>query len=169
MRIAATIVTNDTTGKLVEAVKSVSGWIDGIVLLSTLGEDKHPTNYAAEMEVFDGYFHVIQHPRITGETLYQTRNEALQAASDLGYDWGMVLDYDERMILRHTREELEQWLAKSYEVLLVQALGGGYAKDRLFRLPVTSGSFGGTRAHEAFSPNSFESERKRVNLPGRCV
>src|SRR5262249_31138857 len=75
------------------------------------------------------------------------RNFALDAAHELGAEWSVTLDTDERLDL--AGEDLAGALADpSLGCLLVFEEGARYAKERFFRLPARARFTGPT--HEAF-------------------
>lgn len=99
------------------------------------------------------------------EDFSASRNELLEQAAFLGYDWAIMLDTDERILVDGTRVGihgtgyangiplnkplLEAFLSDTTaDVLMVRSVDLGYEKEKIFRLPAR-GHFKGP-THECF-------------------
>ena len=81
------------------------------------------------------------------------RNALLEVVGAAGFDWAIMLDTDERIVLPHrggmTREFFAHELERSgADVIMVPHVSGTYEKERIFRLPA-KGHYRG-RTHEAW-------------------
>ncbi len=74
------------------------------------------------------------------------RNNHLKVAAELGFDWAVTLDTDERIVdlMR------DDFVNATTDVLYVHSRGKAYKKQRCFRLPCMGKWFG--KIHEAFMP-----------------
>jgi tetratricopeptide (TPR) repeat protein len=90
---------------------------------------------------------LVVRPFSDNDDLTAARNFALAAAADLGGDWAVMVDVDERLDLRGL--DVRAALAtSSADVLVVNHVGGTHCRDRFFRLPAP-GHFAGP-THQEF-------------------
>lgn len=125
-----------------DALRSVVDWVDWVLVVDT--------------GVGDGTLRIAS--EIAGDKLVlrefpwrddfaAARNFALHAAAELGADWAVTLDTDERIEVGEI--DLRAALAETdAAVLHIKHTAGTYGKERLFRLPARGAYVGPT--HEAF-------------------
>ncbi len=133
-KIVATILSGNNEGIVADAVRSVIDWVDEILLIDT--------------GITDGTVGLVK--ELAGEKFRQTqfiwcndfalaRNTALEKAAARGATWALTIDTDERLVVDGFRmpDELRSLLAGEQQVLawLVADRNGGYAKERLIRVP----------------------------------
>jgi glycosyltransferase involved in cell wall biosynthesis len=143
MKIVSTTLTGNSAGIIGGAIQSVSAWVDACLVIDTGVTD---TTLAVAREAA-GDKYVERRFRWTND-FSAARNFALDAAHEVGGDWAVTVDTDERIELRgeDIRAELE---AASEGVLMVTHESGTYAKERLFRLPAKVRFKGPT--HESYA------------------
>lgn len=140
--IVSMTMTGNSEAIVGDALRSVVDWVDRVLVVDT-GVSDNTLRIARE---------------IAGEKLVlrefpwrddfaAARNFALQAAAELGADWAVMLDTDERIELGGA--DVRAALAETdATVLHVKHRGGTYGKERFFRLPARGAYVGPT--HEAF-------------------
>lgn len=140
--IVSMTMTGNSEAIVGDALRSVVDWVDRVLVVDT-GVSDDTLRIARE---------------IAGEKLVlrefpwrddfaAARNDALQAAAELGADWAVMLDTDERIELGGV--DVRAALAETdATVLHVKHRGGTYGKERFFRLPARGAYVGPT--HEAF-------------------
>ncbi|HKO50322.1 MAG TPA: glycosyltransferase [Polyangiaceae bacterium] len=143
MRIVSTTLTGNNEAIIEDALRSVVDWVDACLVVDTGATDQS-----------------LQRARVVaGDKLLEkrlewrndfaaARNFCLDAATELGFDWAVTLDTDERLDLGgvQLRSELER---ATEGVLYVGDVGHNYVKERFFRLPMSERWSGPT--HEAFA------------------
>lgn len=148
MRVCSTTLAGPGCGPLIlDALRSAHDAVDDhLIILSGIGRE--------ELGALCDAIGKEMHERRPFQTVvYQwaddcaaARNFALMTAANLGYDWAVTLDADERL---KGGAELRQAIESSdRQVLFVAAADGSYSKDRAFRLPAGARWHG--RAHEYF-------------------
>jgi glycosyltransferase involved in cell wall biosynthesis len=142
MRLISTTLTGNGASLIGDALKSVVGWVDVCLVIDTGVTDD--TLAVARAVAGDKY----AERRFTWiDDFSAARNFALDAAHELGGDWALTLDTDERV--EPNGEDLRAELARGSEgVLMVMDAERTYAKERFFRLPMRERYVGPT--HEAF-------------------
>ena len=141
--IIATVITSSKAEIIGDAVRSLEGGVDRVLLLD-VGIDDSTVAVAQDastvpVDVVDG------RPWVN---CAHARQAALEAAHRAGGTWAVTLDTDER--LEWHGEDLRAILAATAaEVVLAWAAEGTYAKERAIRLPAR-GSWTG-RVHEAYA------------------
>jgi tetratricopeptide (TPR) repeat protein len=143
MKIASTTLTANSAELIGDALASVVEWVDWCLVIDT--------------GVTDSTLEVAR--RVAGDKCVvrrwawqadfaKARNFALDAAHELGADWSVTVDTDERIELRG--EDLRGTLAAMEGgVLMLFDAERAYAKERCFRLPMSERYVGPT--HEAFA------------------
>jgi len=159
-KIVATILSGNNEAIIADAVRSVIDWVDEILLIDT--------------GITDGTVEIVK--QLAGGKFRQARltwcndfalarNTALEQASACGATWALTIDTDERLVVDgiRTLDELRLLLAGELAVQawLVVSRGGGYAKERLIRVPSELHWKG--RTHEALIGATA---RQRKVLPG---
>ena len=143
MRLVATTLSGNSEAIIEDAIRSVCAWVDVCLLIDTGITDSS-----------------IERARgVAGEKLLvrrfewsddyaAARNLALDAATELGADWAVTVDTDERIQLSgcDVRAELER---ASEGVLYVPDASRNYVKERFFKLPMAERWQG--PIHEAFA------------------
>jgi hypothetical protein len=144
-----TIVSMTMTGSnrdiVADALRSVVDWVDWCLLIDTGIDDD--TIEVARSVVGDKL--IVRHFPWCND-FSAARNFSLAAAAEIGADWAVTIDSDERI---HTHGvDVRAALATSNEVSIYTPYAtGDYTKDRFFRLPA-DGLFKGP-THEAFYRN----------------
>ena len=147
--IVSTTLTGNSREIIGDALRSVIDWVDWCLVIDT-GVTDDTLEIARE----------IAGDKLTVRTLSwqedfaAARNFALHAAAELGADWAVTLDTDERLVLGET--DVRTLLASTTaDTLHVTQVNGTYGKERFFRLPARGRYVGPT--HEAFIRESGES------------
>lgn len=142
MKLVSTTLTGNSESIINETLRSVVDWVDQCLVIDTGISDRTLT-VAREVA---GDKLVVQNYAWTND-FSAARNFALDAAQQLGADWALTLDTDERIQLNG--EDLRATLqTTSAQVLLMHDDGRLYSKERLFKLPCGGRFVGPT--HEAF-------------------
>ena len=141
MRIISTTLVKNNEDIIDDALRSVVDWVDACLLVDTGCSDR-------TVELARG---------VAGEKLCvvpwpwqgdfsKARNFCLQKAYELGYDWAITLDSDERI---HPREDIRALLETHPEqAWLMNHETRTYCKVRAIRLPAASSWTGPT--HESY-------------------
>ncbi len=138
-------------GSILGALDSAAGIVDKFLLLDTWSADEAirvaREKYGDRVLVERTPFELTDSPAIT-----KSRNFGLEKAAELGADWALILDTDERIEERgeKLREALETTPA---DVVMLLHVTCAYEKDRFIRLPA-KGQFEAPYAHEYY--NNFE-------------
>ncbi|MEO8904016.1 MAG: glycosyltransferase [Polyangiaceae bacterium] len=143
MRLVATTLSGNREKIIEDALRSVCAWVD-VCLLIDLGATDSSIERARGVA---GEKLVVR--RFEWSDDYgAARNFALDAATELGADWAVTVDTDERIQLSgcDIREELER---ANEGVLYVPDAARNYVKERFFKLPMTERWQG--PIHEAFA------------------
>lgn len=136
MRLASTTLAGPGTEAIIgDALRSVAGWVDACLVIWTgpatgaaavsaacweaIGENDCPPILWREWPWRDDFA--------------AARNAALEFATELGAEWALTLDTDERMCLGE--EDLDAALSSDVCVWLARDQAEGYAKERIIRLP----------------------------------
>jgi hypothetical protein len=147
MRIVSTTLTGNNQDLIGDALKSVVDWVDACLVIDTGVTDR---SLAVAREVAGDKY--IERPFAWVNDFSAARNFALEVAHELGGDWAVTLDTDERIDRRG--EDVRGVLARAtVECFLVKDGGGTYMKERIFRLPAKWRFNGPT--HESYP--SYES------------
>ncbi len=142
MLIISTTIAGNHESLIGDALRSVVDWVDICLVVDTGSTDG---SLRVAREIAGEKYRGCSHPWTDCSS---ARNFALEAARELGGDWAVTLDTDERITAAcDVRAELE--LAQE-SLLYVSDAGGSYVKERFFRLPAV-GRWDGP-VHEAFSP-----------------
>lgn len=143
MKIVSTTLTGNNAAVIGDAIRSVVGWVDLCLVIDT-GVTDRSLEIAREVA---GEKYVERQLRWIND-FGAARNFALDAAHELGGDWAVTVDTDERLEPRG--EDLRAEAAAAAEgVLMVTHESGAYAKERLFRLPAKVRFSGPT--HESYA------------------
>ena len=142
MRIVATTLANDSEAIIEDALRSVVAWVDVCLLIDTGLTDG--TLERARAVAGDK---LVVRQFAWCDDAAAARNFALEAAQELGGNWAVTLDTDERVEPGgfDIRAELER---ATEGVLYVFDTSRTYVKERFFRLPSEERWSGVT--HEAF-------------------
>jgi glycosyltransferase involved in cell wall biosynthesis len=142
MKLVSTTLTGNNAELIGDALRSVLDWVDVCLVIDT--------------GVTDGSLQVAR--ELAGDKyrgrafpwcndFAAARNFALDAAHELGGDWAVTVDTDERLDLKG--EDIRAVLQGATEgVLMMADQSGAYAKERFFRLPAAARFTGPT--HESF-------------------
>ncbi len=141
--IVATTLTGNAAPDIGDALRSVVAWVDWCLLIDT--------------GISDGTLRIAQEiagPKLVvrafpwSDDFGAARDFTLAAAHELGADWAMTLDTDERIDLQGLaiRQALREAMA---DTLHVMHAAGTYGKERFFRLPARGSWKGPT--HEAYT------------------
>jgi tetratricopeptide (TPR) repeat protein len=145
VRLVSTTITGNSAEIIGDALQSVVDWVDWCLLIDTgITDDtiRLARDIAGEKLV------VRDFPWC--DDFSAARNFALAAAAELGADWAVTLDADER--LQVDPVDIRQALAQTdADALFVLHKNGTYGKERFFRLPARGQYVGPT--HEAFVRN----------------
>ncbi len=153
-RIVSTTLTGSNREIIGDALRSVVDWVDWCLLIDTGVSDD---TLGIAREIAEDKLIVREFP--WRDDFAAARNFALEAATELGADWAVTLDSDERIVLGSI-DVRSLLAASSADALHIRHMGDTYAKERFFRLPARGRYVGPT--HEAFI-----SEGARVGtLPG---
>lgn len=140
--IVSTTLTGNSETLIAGALRSVVDWVDRCLVIDT-GISDRTLEIAREVA---GEKLVVQAFPWQND-FAAARNFALDAAADLGADWAVTLDSDERLDLHNV--DIAAALRESDSgALHVMNAERTYAKERFFRLPA-SGRFVGP-THEAY-------------------
>ena len=148
--IVSTTLAGNSREIIGDALGSVVDWVDWCLVIDTgISDDTLEIARAVAGEKLV----VRQFP--WQDDFSAARNVALQAAHELGADWAITVDTDERIELGNV--DLRAALtATSAGSLHVTQADGTYGKERLFRLPARGHYVGPT--HEAFIRDGSGSE-----------
>ncbi|MDQ3779151.1 MAG: glycosyltransferase, partial [Chloroflexota bacterium] len=125
------------------ALNSVVDWVDLCLVIDTGATDDA---LAVARQVAGDKYREARVPWT--DDFAAARNAALAAATDLGADWTVVVDTDER--LDRASVDIRQHLAETpHDVLMVFQRDGSYAKERFFRLPTNARYHGPTHEYVA--------------------
>lgn len=142
MKLVSTTLTGNNADIIGDALRSVVEWVDACLVIDT-GVTDRSLEIAREIA---GEKYVERRFRWVSD-FSAARNFALGAAAELGGDWALTVDTDERIELRG--EDLRAALEAATEgVLMVMDASGTYAKERVFRLPAKARFTGPT--HESY-------------------
>jgi tetratricopeptide (TPR) repeat protein len=143
VKIVSTTLTGNNAGIIADALRSVVAWVDACLVIDTGVSDdtlRVAREVAGDKCVVRAFAWV--------HDFAAARNFALDAAYELGANWAVTLDTDERIQLHG--EDLRAAMASAREgVLMLQDEGRTYAKERCFRLPAQVRFEGPT--HESFA------------------
>lgn len=140
--VATTLAANAETD-IGDALMSVAEWVDWCLLIDTGVTDD---TLRIAQEIAGRKLVVRAFP--WSDDFGAARNFALAAAHELGADWAVTLDTDERIDLQGL--EIHQALREATaDTLHVMHVAGAYGKERFFRLPA-HGSWRGP-THEAYT------------------
>ncbi len=141
--IVATTLSGNAEKDIGDALRCVIDWVDWCLMIDT-GISDGTLRIARE----------IAGPKLAVRTFPWSddfgagRNFALAAAHDLGADWAMTLDTDERLDVQGL--DVHQALREAtVDTLHVAHAAGTYVKERFFRLPARGTWRGPT--HEAYT------------------
>jgi hypothetical protein len=146
LRSCPTLVSTTLTGSnreiIADALQSVVNWVDWCLVIDTGISD----------DTLEIAWSIAGTKLLVRQFLWQddfaaARNFTLEAATEIGADWAVMLDADERMDVKGAdiRATLNRTISNS---LYVRHLDGTYGKERFFRLPARGRYVGPT--HEAF-------------------
>src|SRR6188768_2857610 len=129
MKIASTTLTGNSAGVIADALRSVVDWVDYCLVIDTgvTDDSLDIARSVAGNKYVSRSFAWIQ-------DFAAARNFALDAAAELGADWAITVDTDERIDRRGI--DLRAVMASTTAgVLMMPSSDGTYAKERCFRLP----------------------------------
>ena len=140
MKLTSITVTSSRRAIIGPAIKSVVDWVDEVLIID-LGITDDTLDIVREIA---GDKMVVRAHEPTLD-LSRDRNFGLDVATELGADWCMILDTDERIHLNgeDIRGILENAENGAFSAMDVD---GSYSKERFFRLPMEERYFG--PAHE---------------------
>jgi tetratricopeptide (TPR) repeat protein len=125
--IASVTITNSKASIIADAIRSVVDHVDKVVIIDTGVTDDTHKRIA---EVASKKLYTTTRPWIDFGT---ARNESLKVAAELGAEWAVVVDSDERFDFRGVslRDELKK---ASADILWLAAADGTYVKEKILRL-----------------------------------
>jgi len=142
VKLVSTTLTGNAAEIVGDALRSVVEWVDTCLVVDTGVTD---ATLEVAREVAGNRLVVRAFPWVSDFSA--ARNFALDAAREVGADWSITVDTDERIELRG--EDLRATLGSaSVGCLMVAHADGTYAKERLFKLPAAARFSGPT--HESF-------------------
>jgi hypothetical protein len=142
VRLVSTTLTGNAAEIVGEALRSVVGWVDTCLVVDT-GVTDATLERACDAA---GDKLVVRDFPWTGD-FSAARNFALDTACEIGGDWSITVDTDERIELHG--EDIRAALDRtSLGCIMIGHADGTYAKERLFRLPAAARFAGPT--HESF-------------------
>ncbi len=142
MRIVATTLFGNNEAIVADALRSVVDWVDVCLVIDTGASDG---TLARAREIAGTK--LVERTLAWTDDFAAARNFALDAATELGGDWAVTLDTDERLVIGEADVRAE--LARATEgVLYVANETHAYVKERFFKLPTQVRWRGPT--HEAF-------------------
>ncbi len=143
MKICSTTLTANHASLIADALRSVVEWVDICLVIDTGVTDE---TLAIAREVAGAKY--AERRFAWTNDFSAARNFALDAAHELGANWAVTLDTDERIETRG--EDLRATLGSAKEgVLMLSDAERTYAKERFFRLPMRERFAGPT--HECFA------------------
>src|ERR1051325_2330326 len=143
MKLVSTTLTGNSAELIGDALTSVVKWVDMCLVIDT-GVTDDTLQIARDIA---GNKYVERKLEWTND-FSAARNFALDAAHELGGDWALTLDTDER--IPSNGEDLRAALGSAKEgVIMLMDAGRTYAKERFFRLPMPERYQGPT--HESFA------------------
>ncbi len=140
--IVSTTLTGNSGEIIGDALRSVVDWVDVILVIDTGITDN---TLEIARDIAGSKLVVRQFP--WRDDFAAARNFALEAAAELGADWAVTLDSDERLVIDES-EICAALSATGADSLHVKQVNGTYGKERIFRLPARGRYVGPT--HEAF-------------------
>lgn len=152
MKIISTTLTGSNESIIVDALNSVTDHVDHHLIIDTGAKDN---TVSLVKGIFGDKCTIINYT--WKDDFSDARNFALNSAAELGYDYAITVDTDERIEFRG--DSLRQIMDGGYEVASMKSKGGHYGKERVFKLPVTEKYFGPT--HECFPGYKF----RRIEFP----
>jgi tetratricopeptide (TPR) repeat protein len=142
MKLVSTTLTGNASAMIGDALGSVVSWVDACLVIDTGATDG--TLSVARSVAKDKY---VERSFAWTDDFSAARNFALDAAHEIGGDWAVTLDTDERIVLGG--QDIRATLAAATEgALMLSSTDGTYAKERFFRLPMPIRWTGPT--HESF-------------------
>jgi len=150
MKLISTTLAGNNQDIVADALKSVVDWVDGCLVIDT-GSDDDTLKTACAVAGRKFYTRKFTW---TGD-FSQARNFALESVQELGGDWAITLDTDERIHLNgdDVRSILEDTTAGA---LMMRHQSGAYVKERCIRLPSVERWAG--PVHESFAAYKVGSE-----------
>ncbi len=142
MKLVSTTLTGNNQDQIGDAIRSLRDWVDVCLVIDTGATDR---SMQIARDVAGDKFVERQFP--WRSDFAAARNFALEAAAQLGGDWAITVDTDERIEPRG--EDIRGELERATEgVLMMTHDSGTYGKERIFRLPAKARFTGPT--HESF-------------------
>lgn len=142
MKLISTTLTGNSEDKISDAIKSVVDWVDQCLVIDTGVTDR---SLAIAREVAGDKYVERKFPWV--DDFAAARNFALEAAHELGGNWAMSLDTDER--IQTYGEDVRSILEKTgIDCLLVMHHSETHYRERIFRLPARHRFVGPT--HESY-------------------
>lgn len=135
MIVSTTLIGPDTLDQLDEALESVRGVVDLVLLIPTDDAiSDSDCKHAARRAGFGAHFAVERFSWV--DDFSAARNFALAASTQIAAgnapSWAITLDTDERLSL--PSDLREQLAATKTDLFLVAQADGSYAKERIFRI-----------------------------------
>jgi hypothetical protein len=143
MKLVSTTLTGNSATLIAGALESVVAWVDVCLVIDTGVTDDSLA--IARRIAGDKY---AERRFAWSRDFSAARNFALDAAHELGGDWALTLDTDERIDTNGVDLRAAVGAAKEGVLMLFDA-GRTYAKERFFRLPMPVRYTGPT--HESFA------------------
>jgi len=150
MKLVSMTLTSSCEGTIGDALKSVVDWVDCCLVIDTGVKDR--TLEVAREVAGDK---LVVRPFEWRSDFAAARNFSLDAAHELGGDWAVTIDTDERIDPRGDNLRARLGACKS-GVVMLRHDSGVYAKERFFRLPVSVRFVGPT--HESYAAFKVGSE-----------
>lgn len=148
MKIASiTLISSRAKDIVADALRSVTGHVDLHIIVDLGLDDATRVAIADGLRDTDGFAYVkgIENP--TAPQLAECRNIGLRYAADLGFDWALMLDTDERMVWPEGGDLRAFLAAAPAPLVLVADIDRGYAKERFIKLPMAAPYEGEVHEH----------------------
>lgn len=125
--IVSVTVTNSREDEIAGAIRSVVDYVDRVLLVDTGVADR---TLERAREIAGKKLAVNQH--LWADDFSAARNAGFKAAEDLGADWTLIIDSDER--INFGKLDLRDALqSEKRDVLFIEADDGSYPKEKLVR------------------------------------
>lgn len=148
--LAVTLSGGDRENEAPDAWRSVASFVDWYLLIDTGESAQKALAIAQELPETKGRNTIVKFPEVfSSESTASARNYGLAQAAAIGYDWALVLDTDERIMLHNGADVREALAGLENSVVMTRIHGGGYPKERFFRLPA-KGRYS-NRVHETYA------------------
>ena len=145
IKLVSTTLTGSNENDIGDALKSVVDHVDGCIVINTGVKDK---TLEIAKDIAGDKLKVFEYE--WDNNFANARNFSLKMAEDEGATHALTLDTDERLVIhKDLRDGIEY--SSDTDVFLAYTDSGSYAKERIIRLPLKSGSKWTGPTHECFT------------------